>query len=207
VIPKNRGLIYVVSAPSGAGKTTLCHKAVEALPGLVSSVSFTTRPSRPGEIPDQHYSFIDQDEFRARIAGGEFVEWAEVHSNFYGTSRKRIESVINRGNDVILDIDVQGARNIREHYPECIQIFVLPPSMEVLEKRLFDRKSDSAEVIDRRLKKAQAEIKEYKHYDYVIVNDALEEAFAAFLAILTAECNRVAVVDHEWITEHFLKEE
>jgi guanylate kinase len=197
----------VVSAPSGTGKTTLCNKAIEALPGLFSSVSYTTRQPRPGEVPDQHYSFIDQDEFRAMIDEGEFIEWAEVHSNFYGTSRSRIEAIISRGNDVILDIDVQGARKIREQYPESILTFILPPSMEVLEKRLFNRMTDSAGVIERRLKKAREEISEYKYYDYVIVNDLLEEAFAAFSAIITAERNSIDKMDHEWIREHFLKEE
>jgi guanylate kinase len=197
----------VVSAPSGTGKTTLCNKAIETLPGLFSSVSYTTRQPRPGEIPDRHYSFIDQDEFRSMIDEGEFIEWAEVHANFYGTSRSRIEAIINQGNDVILDIDVQGARKIREYYPESILTFILPPSLEVLEKRLFNRMSDSAEVIERRLKKARAEISEYKYYDYVIVNDLLEEAFAAISAIITAERNSIDNMDHEWIREHFLKED
>ena len=197
----------MVSAPSGAGKTTLCNKAVEALPDLFSSVSYTTRQPRPGEIADRHYSFIDQDEFRGMIDDGEFIEWAEVHGNFYGTSKSRIEAVIGCGNDVILDIDVQGARKIREHCTESILTFILPPSLEVLEKRLFDRRSDSPEVIARRLKKAREEISEYKYYDYVIVNDLLEEAFAAFSAIITAERNSIDNMDHDWISEHFLKEE
>jgi guanylate kinase len=203
---KNKGDIFVVSAPSGAGKTTLCHMAIEAFPGLSISVSFTTRQPRPGEISDQHYSFIDQSEFRSMIADGDFIEWAEVHGNYYGTSKSRIDSIISKGKDVILDIDVQGGRQIKEHYPESILIFVLPPSMEALQERLRGRMSDPPEVIEKRLKKARAEISEYKHYDYVIVNDFLEEAFSAFSAILRAEDNKIAKVDHDWIREQFLKE-
>jgi guanylate kinase len=202
---KNRGNIFVVSAPSGAGKTTLCHMAVKAFPGMKISISFTTRQPRPGELTDEHYSFIDQGEFRAMINDGDFIEWAEVHGNFYGTSRSRIESIVSQGNDVILDIDVQGARQIREYYPESILIFVLPPSMEALKTRLCERRSDSQEVIATRLKTARAEIREYKQYDYVIVNDLLEEAFTAISAIIRAEYNSIAKADHDWISEQFLK--
>lgn len=205
--PKKRGRIFVVSAPSGAGKTTLCHKAVESMPGLVSSVSYTTRQARPAEIQDVHYTFIDQDEFRAMVAEGEFVEWAEVHSNFYGTSKSRIEAVISNGNDVILDIDVQGARKIRESFQESILIFILPPSIGALEKRLFNRMSDSAEVIAKRLRKAREEISEYKYYDYVIVNDLLEEAFTVFSAVITAERSKVNNIDHQWVKDNFLGED
>jgi guanylate kinase len=204
---KNRGSIFVVSAPSGTGKTTLCRKAAVTLPDLTLSVSFTTRPPRPGEIPDQHYSFIGQDEFKSMTGDGSFIEWAEVHGNFYGTSRKRIESIVSSGKDAVLDIDIQGARQIRRQYPESILVFVLPPSMEILEKRLVDRKSDTREVIEKRLKKAREEISEYKDYDYVIVNDLLEEAFSAFSAIIAAERRRIARVDHDWIRDHFLKED
>jgi guanylate kinase len=204
---KRKGSLFVVSAPSGAGKTTLCRKAGEDLEGLLHSVSFTTRAPRTGEVQDVHYTFIGQDEFRAMIAKGEFVEWAEVHGNFYGTSKGRIEEIVDAGNDVILDIDVQGARRIREQYSASTLIFILPPSMPVLEKRLFNRMSDSPEVIERRLRTAREEISEYKYYDYVIVNDLFEEAFGVFASIITAERNRIEKVDHEWIKEHFLTEE
>jgi guanylate kinase len=204
---KNRGSLFVVSAPSGAGKTTLCRKAGEVLDGLFHSVSFTTRAPRQGETQNVHYTFVDQDEFRGMIADGDFIEWAEVHGNFYGTSRKRIEDIISGGNDVILDIDVQGARQIRQHYPDSIHIFILPPSMPVLEERLFNRMSDSPEVIEKRLRKAREEISEYKYYDYVIVNDLFEEAFGVFSSIIRAERNRIEKVDQNWIREQFLKEE
>jgi guanylate kinase len=204
---KGKGSLFVVSAPSGAGKTTLCRKAGEILSGLLHSVSYTTRAPRPQEVQDVHYTYVDKDKFRGMIDDGEFIEWAEVHGNFYGTSRRRIEDIVTRGNDVILDIDVQGARQIKEHYPQSTLIFILPPSMTVLEKRLFDRMSDSPEVIEKRLKKAREEICEYKYYDYVIVNDLFEEAFGVFSSIIMAERNSIEKVDHEWIKEHFLKEE
>lgn len=205
--PKRKGNLFVVSAPSGAGKTTLCRKAGEELSGLMHSVSYTTRSPRTGEIQDVHYTFIGQDEFRRMISEGAFIEWAEVHGNFYGTSKARIEAIVAGGNDVILDIDVQGARQIRNHYTESTLIFVLPPSMEVLQQRLFNRMSDTAEVIERRLKKAREEISEYKYYDYVIVNDLFEEAFGIFSSIIRAERNRISKIDQDWIEEHFLKEE
>ncbi len=204
---KGKGSLFVVSAPSGAGKTTLCRKAGEILSGLLHSVSYTTRAPRPQEVQDVHYTYVDKDKFCGMIDDGEFIEWAEVHGNFYGTSRRRIEDIVTRGNDVILDIDVQGARQIKEHYPQSTLIFILPPSMTVLEKRLFDRMSDSPEVIEKRLKKAREEICEYKYYDYVIVNDLFEEAFGVFSSIIMAERNSIEKVDHEWIKEHFLKEE
>jgi guanylate kinase len=206
-MPIKKGSLFVVSAPSGAGKTTLCRRAGVELRGLMHSVSYTTRAPRPGEMPDMHYTFVDHDKFHTMVADGEFIEWAEVHGNFYGTSKGRIEAIVNGGNDVILDIDVQGARHIREQYSESILIFVLPPSLPALEQRLFNRMSDSAEVIERRLKKAREEISEYKYYDYVIVNDLFDEAFGVFASIITAERNRIAKVDHQWIVKLFLKED
>ncbi|HMK61538.1 MAG TPA: guanylate kinase [Dissulfurispiraceae bacterium] len=204
---RSKGSLFVVSAPSGAGKTTLCRKAGEVLDGLKHSVSYTTRSPRPGEIQDVHYTFVDQDEFREMIEGGEFIEWAEVHGNFYGTSRQRIEDIISAADDVMLDIDVQGARQLREHYPESILIFILPPSMSVLEQRLFNRMSDSREVIGKRLRKAREEISEYKYYDYVIVNDLFDDAFSTFSSIIEAERSKINKIDTEWIREQFLKEE
>ncbi len=206
-MPIKKGSLFVVSAPSGAGKTTLCRRAGVELQGLMHSVSYTTRAPRPDEIPDVHYTFVGHNKFHTMVAHGEFIEWAEVHGNFYGTSKGRIEAIVNEGLDVILDIDVQGARHIREYYPDSILIFVLPPSMPALEQRLFNRMSDSVEVIERRLKKAREEIGEYKYYDYVIVNDLFEEAFGVFASIITAERNKIAKIDHEWLVEQFLKED
>jgi guanylate kinase len=204
---RNRGNLFVISAPSGAGKTTLCRMLCETSPNVRHSVSYTTRAPRPGEIHDVHYTFVPMDEFRAMIDKGEFIEWAEVHGNFYGTSRKRIEEMMHAGLDVILDIDVQGARQIREKVPDSTFIFILPPSMDVLKERLTGRMSDSDEVIRIRLKNARDEIREYKNYDYVIVNNTLETALKELISILIAERVKISKVDRDWIDRNFLKEE
>ncbi|MEW5746578.1 MAG: guanylate kinase [Nitrospirota bacterium] len=201
-----KGSLFVVSAPSGAGKTSLCQKLCEILPGIRYSVSYTTRAPRPGEIDDVHYTFVDAAAFRAMAAAGEFVEWAEVHGNFYGTSRRRIEELLQAGTDVILDIDVQGARQIRRSLPGCLLLFILPPSMEVLKQRLTGRMSDTAAVIERRLRNALAEIAEYKNYDYVIINDLFDEALRDLSSIVLAERVRVTKIDQEWIERTFPKE-
>lgn len=204
---KKKGNLFVVSAPSGAGKTTLCQKVCETIPSVKHSVSYTTRLPRQGEIADIHYTFVDEEEFRLMIAGGEFVEWAKVHGNFYGTSKKRIEKNINEGHDVMLDIDVQGAKQIREHFTDSVLIFVLPPSMEVLGERLFNRMSDAKEVIEKRLERAREEIQEYKNYDYVIVNNTIDEALKELVSIIVAENAKISRIDGNWIRENFLKEE
>jgi guanylate kinase len=203
---QTRGSLFVVSAPSGAGKTSLCRKLCETLPGVRHSVSYTTRAPRPGEEHDIHYTFVSTDTFKAMADAGEFVEWAEVHGNFYGTSRARIEGVTASGADVILDIDVQGARQIRRVLPDCLLIFILPPSMDALTARLTGRGSDAPEVIERRLKNALGEIREYKNYDYVIINDLFDEALTDLSSIIIAERLRTAKVNQDWITDHFLKE-
>ncbi|MDI6728585.1 MAG: guanylate kinase [Thermodesulfovibrionales bacterium] len=204
---QKKGSLFVISAPSGAGKTTLCQKLREVIPDIKFSVSYTTRKPRPGEIDGIHYTFVDEDEFRAMIADGEFVEWAQVHGNFYGTSKKRIEDMINEGFDVVLDIDVQGGRQIREHFPDSVLIFVLPPSMDELRKRLTGRMSDAEDVIKKRLKNAIDEIKEYKNYDYVIINDVFDDALEEIVAIIIAERVRTSKIDKNWVKENFIKEE
>lgn len=204
---QKRGSLFVISAPSGAGKTTLCQKLREVVSDLEFSVSYTTRKPRAGEIDGVHYIFVDEDEFREMIAEGEFVEWAQVHGNFYGTSRRRIEDTINEGFDMLLDIDVQGGRQIKEHFPDSILIFVLPPSMDELRKRLTGRMSDPEDVIKKRLKNAIDEIREYKNYDYVIINDAFDDALEEMVAIIIAERVRASRIEEEWIRENFIKEE
>lgn len=204
---QKKGSLFVISAPSGAGKTTLCQKLREVVPDLEFSVSYTTRKPRAGEIDSVHYIFVDEDEFREMIAEGEFVEWAQVHGNFYGTSKRRIEDMINEGFDVMLDIDVQGGRQIKEHFPDSILIFVLPPSMDELKKRLTGRMSDAEDVIKKRLKNAIDEIREYKNYDYVIINDAFDDALEEMVAIIIAERVRASRIEEEWIRENFIKEE
>jgi guanylate kinase len=204
---RKKGSLFVISAPSGAGKTTLCKKLCESEPRIRHSVSYTTRAPRPGEINDVHYTFVDKGTFQTMIADGEFVEWAEVHGNYYGTSKKRIEELADAGMDVVLDIDVQGARQLKRDLSDCVYIFILPPSMEVLRKRLVERMSDPDEVIGIRLKNAIMEVREYKNYDYVIVNDIMEDAFKELMSIFVAERACVTRIDHEWIQKNFLEEE
>ncbi|MCG2813186.1 MAG: guanylate kinase, partial [Thermodesulfovibrionales bacterium] len=167
---KNRGRLFIVSAPSGTGKTTLCQNLSSIIQNLRHSVSYTTRPMRHGEVNNRDYTFIKEDVFRRMARRDEFVEWAEVHGNLYGTSRKRLEAMLDKGIDVILDVDTQGARQIRKKYKDGIYIFILPPSLRALKERLKKRMCNSKEEIQRRLKRAVDEISEYKKYDYVIIN-------------------------------------
>lgn len=204
---KNRGSLFIVSAPSGAGKTTLCRGLVSSLPHLEFSVSFTTRQPRPGEINDKDYTFIEREDFLAMARGGELIEWAEVHGAFYGTSRKRLEEILDSGNDVILDIDTQGAMQIKEKYGEGTFIFIFPPSLKVLKQRLEKRMTDSREKMEQRLRTAVSEIKTYSEYDYVIINDIFEKALKEFEAIITSHRVRTRMVDPFWVMESFLKEE
>lgn len=204
---KRTGTLIVISAPSGAGKTTLCQKLLELMPDVRMSVSFTTRQPRSGEVDGVHYSFITKERFQTMIAEDAFVEWAEVHGNYYGTSRRQIEEICAAGKDVILDIDVQGASQIRQSYPDSVHVFVLPPSQKALQERLVGRGSDSSEVIARRLQKARDEIREYRLYNYVIINDLLDVALQELLSIVRAERARVERFDHAWAVASFLKEE
>lgn len=183
---KNR-LLVVVSAPSGAGKTSLCRGAVASIPDLIHSVSYTTRPPRFEEKDGRDYHFVSEADFLKRIEEGEFAEWARVHGNLYGTSRLQLERHFQAGKDVILDIDIQGAAQLREKYPTGIFVFVLPPNMEKLELRLRLRKTDPAEEIQRRMQKAVAEMKDYSHYQYLIINDDLDTAITALRSIVLAE--------------------
>lgn len=173
---KERGRIFVVSAPSGAGKTTLCTKILARFPGLAYSVSHTTRPPRTGETDGADYFFITVDEFKKRIEANLWAEWAEVHGNFYGTSLKFIEDNVADGKHLLLDIDVQGAKQFKRAFPEAITIFIMPPSIEVLEQRLRKRETDSDEVIAKRLANAEDEIAQRLFYEHIIVNDELEHA-------------------------------
>ncbi len=173
-----KGSLFIVSAPSGAGKTTLCKELCKTVRRLKHSVSYTTRPRRKGERNNVHYFFVGQRIFKAMINKKEFAEWAMVHGNLYGTSKKHLEEIINKGYDIILDIDVNGAMQMRREYKDAYYIFILPPSMKTLEKRLSGRKSDSETEIMKRLKKAEDEISSYKNYDYIIINDKFENALS-----------------------------
>jgi guanylate kinase len=180
------GNLYVVAAPSGAGKTTLVRLLLEREPEVQLSISFTTREPRPGEQNGREYHFIDSGDFRAMIDAHEFLEWAEVHGNFYGTSKKWIADRLAAGADVLLEIDWQGAQQVRKLFPEAIGIFILPPSMEELTRRLTGRGTDSREVISRRLAAAQAEMRHVGEFDYVIINDQLEPALEDLRAVVRA---------------------
>jgi guanylate kinase len=184
---KKPGIIFVISAPSGAGKTTLCKEVVDILPNLRHSVSHTTRPPRPGEVHGSDYYFISSAEFEKMKSAGEFAESAEVHGNFYGTAIKTLEEYRADGNDVVLDIDCQGARQLKERYREGVFIFILPPSFHELRRRLDLRNSDSADVKERRINNAAAEIRESGWYDYIIVNDLFIKAVEELKSVLIAE--------------------
>ncbi len=201
----NRGSIFIVSAPSGAGKTTLCKMITERLQSIEHSISYTTRKPRPGEIDGRDYYFVNKNEFMRMVEAGEFLEWAEVHGNLYGTSKTKLLERVNQGIDVILDIDTQGAKQIRQQGVEATFIFILPPSMDVLKKRLINRRSDSEDVIKRRLQNAIDEIADYKLYDYVIINDILEVAFEELKAVVLSKRVSISNVNHDWINEQFLK--
>ncbi len=195
----NKGTIFIVSAPSGAGKTTMCKQIIRIVDNVKPSVSFTTRPPRPGEVPDEDYCFVSEAEFRTMCDRGDFVEWARVHGNFYGTSRLKLQELISDGYDVLLDIDTQGARQIRKSFNNGVYIFILPPSMTELKRRLEGRMSNSVEDMNRRLERAVDEIKEYYTYDYVIVNDILENSLKKLEAIIIAERLRSSKTDPQWI--------
>ena len=180
------GNLYVVAAPSGAGKTTLVRLLLDREAEVNLSVSFTTRPPRPGELDGRDYHFVDAAAFRAMIARQEFLEWAEVHGNFYGTSKKWITERLASGRDVLLEIDWQGAQQVRLAFPGAIGIFILPPSMKELTRRLTGRGTDSADVIARRLAAAQDEMRHVGEFDYVIINGSIEQALDDLRAVVRA---------------------
>jgi len=184
--PHSRGSIIVISAPSGAGKSTLVKRLMAAVHNLVFSVSYTTRPPRAGEKRGRDYFFVSRRRFRQMIARGEFMEWADVFGHFYGTSRNQIRAAQRRGQDILLDIDVQGHRQVRKKLPEAVSIFVLPPSFRELARRLRHRHSDAPEVIARRLETARREIAHWSQYDYLVVNDRLRAAGGALEAVVEA---------------------
>jgi len=187
-----KGLLFVVSAPSGTGKTTLCRAMTRVFPELHYSVSYTTRPPRPGDENGRDYHFISPAEFQERIDRRDFAEWAEIYGYRYGTSRSLIETIRSEGRDVILDIDGQGARQLREKNLEGIFIFVLPPSLAELRRRLSRRGTESAAALRERLMKARAELTEAREYEYLIINDDLEKTKGRLQAVIVAEHQRRA---------------
>jgi guanylate kinase len=179
--------VFIISAPSGSGKSTLVSGLLESDPKLLFSVSYTTRKPRGNEKPGKNYNYISREDFLERVKRGEFLEFAEVFGNFYGTHRSVLEQAQREGKDLILDIDVQGARQLKQSIPEAVTIFILAPSRNVLEQRLRMRSEDPEPVIQRRLQEAVAEIRNYKQYDYVLINHQVQESIATLAAIVKAE--------------------
>ncbi len=179
--------VFIISAPSGSGKSTLVARLLAQVKGLMFSVSYTTRKPRGAETEGHGYHFVSREEFEAMIARGEFLEWAEVFGNYYGTHRGVLEQARAQGKDLVLDIDVQGARQLKCQIPEAVSVFILAPSREILEQRLRARGEDREEVIDRRLREAAEEIGNYLAYDYVLINRELAESEATLSAIVRAE--------------------
>jgi guanylate kinase len=189
---RRRGTLFVVSAPSGAGKTTLCREMRLRLHDLAYSVSVTTRAPRPGEIDGSDFRFVSEREFRAMLGRGELAEWATVHTNLYGTPAGPLEAALRDGRDVLLDIDTQGAAQLRARYPEAVLIFIVAPSMAELEQRLHERRSDRPSEIAQRLERARTEVTLWRRYDYLLVNRDVKEAMEQLESIIQAERCRVA---------------
>jgi guanylate kinase len=192
--PSQKPLVFIISAPSGSGKSTLTNELIKLVPNLEFSISYTTRSPRGSEENGKQYHFIPMTEFQRMIDAGEFLEYANVHGNCYGTAREFLRQAGRKGNDLLLDIDVQGAAQIKRNLTDAISIFVLPPDRKTLEWRLSNRSEDSADVIQRRLHAAAREIAQYDKYDYVLINDDLEQACEKLRAIVLSE--RVRRVDH-----------
>lgn len=183
---RGAGTLFIISAPSGAGKTSLIKALVESEPRVAISVSFTTRPPRPGETDGREYHFVDEATFHRMAAAGEFLEHAHVFDHYYGTSRARLSSMLTSETDVLLEIDWQGSRQIRAADPAAVAIFILPPSLETLRRRLLTRAQDDKTVVERRMRDALNEISHYKEYDFLIVNDEFSTALEELRAIIRA---------------------
>lgn len=194
--------LYILSAPSGAGKTSLVKAACERLDDLVVSVSHTTRPRRPKDIDGVDYHFVEEDEFLAMTGRGEFLEHARVYENLYGTSQKLVEQTLALGTDVILEIDWQGADQVRRLMPDACGVFIVPPSREILEQRLRGRASDSEEVIDRRMREAVEDMRHFSNYDYLIINEEFDQALDELCAIVLAK--RVSTVRQSMVSQPLL---
>jgi guanylate kinase len=189
--------VFIISAPSGSGKSTLVNRLLDSEPNLMFSISYTTRPPRGNEVDGVGYRFVTREAFEEMLGRGEFLEWAQVFGNYYGTHRCILEEARAQGKDLVLDIDVQGARQLTEKIPGAVTVFVLAPSREVLEQRLRSRGEDREEVIMRRLKEAADEIRNYNAYDYVLINRELAEAEATLCAIVRAERARLKRIEDQ----------
>lgn len=204
--PERRGILYIISAPSGAGKTTLCKQIVASVSGLWHSVSFTTRKPRPGEEHGREYFFIEEKAFHDMVARNEFLEYAHVYSNWYGTPLKPLMEKMEQGIDVVLEIDVQGALQIKKKFGDAVYIFILPPSMDILRARLQGRGSDSQEEIVRRLRKVKEEVWCFREYYYIVRNDDLTQSLRELQSIFVAERLKTKRMDMHWLEQSFILE-
>ena len=200
----SKGTLYIISAPSGAGKTSLVKALIDDADNIMVSVSHTTRAMRDGEKEGVDYHFVKQEEFLSMVDGGEFLEHANVFDNYYGTSQKHVEQQLLQGLDVILEIDWQGARQVRKQFPESLSVFILPPSSEALKDRLQNRGQDNEEIINRRMKDAVNEMSHYAEFDYIIVNDDFNQALQEFGCVFKA--NRLSQLQQERKLENLLIE-
>ena len=189
---RRKGILYVISAPSGAGKTSICKEILKEFPDLHRSISYTTRPRREGEQDGVDYHFISSDDFQKMVNQESFVEWAQVHGNSYGTAKETIQMALSEGSDILLDVDFQGAEQLRQSDLDGIFIFILPPGMQELRKRLDFRNTDTDKVIKQRMNNASKEIAQAVYFDYLVVNDVLEKAVDTVRSIIKAETVRTA---------------
>lgn len=199
----DKGHLYIVSAPSGAGKTSLLRSLSAQLEGLVISVSHTTRVMRPGEVDGTDYHFVDTAEFESMIERDGFLEYAQVFDHYYGTAQSSVEAMMASGKDVILEIDWQGAQQVRDKLPESVSVFILPPSKQVLQQRLSDRGQDSSKIIARRMADAVSEMSHYAEYDYLIINDDFDNAVGEFAMIVGS--NRLSLDIQRQKQENLIK--
>jgi len=201
---RRHGVLFIISAPSGTGKTTLCKQLITSIPGIWHSISCTTRKPRPGEEHGREYFFIEETTFQEMIDRHEFVEWARVYGHLYGTPRQSLADKLDQGIDVLLEIDVQGALQVKKKFDDAVSIFILPPSMAALRTRLQTRASDAPEEIQRRLEKVKEEVWSYREYTYIVRNDELGRSLRELETIFLAERSKTARMDTAWIERDFL---
>lgn len=203
-VPERRGILFIVSAPSGTGKTTLCKQVATSVSGLWHSVSFTTRKPRIGEESGREYYFVEEKTFQDMVARNEFVEYAHVYGNWYGTPRKALIDKMEQGIDVLLEIDVQGTLQIKKKFEDAVSIFILPPSMDTLRTRLQSRASDSQEEILRRLQKVREEVWSFREYYYIVRNEDLTQSLRELQCIFLAERLKTKRLDMNWLEKNFI---
>ena len=202
VAERYRGILFVISSPSGGGKGTLIRRLLDTVPGVSYSVSWTTRTARPTETDGLNYHFVSEEEFERMRASGGFLEWAVVHGHLYGTARSVVEQELSEGHDIVLEIDVQGAEAVRAAFDSVVSIFIMPPSFEVLRARLSARMTERQEEFELRLSNARGEVEQYRHFDYVILNDEVERAAAQLSGVVLAE--RARRERQEWVARRVL---